>query len=526
MRPLTPSLLLIALLLAACASSAPGLTPGVSPSPANPALPPTATHSPPAQTAQPTAVSPFAIRPGNSLPSDQPLIAYQADSAHNKILHLANPAEGIAYEFSFPDEILCATPFLAGLSPDANYFVYFEGGWLETVYGVEHLRLSTPDLALQVIDLRSGERLFTAPLVSPSFPQDLGQVAETIKNDWSFTNFGYTFEDVAAATQEFLLDHIRRVAWSPDSSLLAFASQDPDPTSDLSFFSPESRSAWRISADPGHYLRSEWAPDSAALILVTSLYDRHAREDTTYLLSREGSLLTSFTSQVWFFNRWHDSTYGLLYGGTDFGDYFDLKTISSTEGTIHMLWEGSYADIAFSPDLSTFLISSAIPSAPTPSRSGLYLGRDNGDSLLTLSEDPSWRVAYWGAERFTFAASSIAEGTIGVTPDGERVALDDGYWKLATAPDGNFLAGYHDYHPSYVAGVAPGLRLFDGDGVLLESIEDINVFCVDWNAESSALAYQVENRLYLWEAASRLTSLVSDQLNPEACAFIWVRQVP
>jgi hypothetical protein len=83
--------------------------------------------------------------------------------------------------------------------------------------------------------------------------------------------------------------------------------------------------------------------------------------------------------------------------------------------------------------------------------------------------------------------------------------------------------GYHKYHPSYLPGVVPGLRVFDGNGLLLESIDDVNVTCVRWNAASTTLAYQVEGCLYLWDSAAGSTRLISDQLNEEECSFKWVR---
>ena len=139
-----------------------------------------------------------------------------------------------------------ATPFLAGLSPDARNFVTFEGGQTESLYDAEHLRTSTPDLVLHVHALLSGKVIFSTPLLSPSFPQDLEPIAETIKDEWHFTFQDAPFEDVVAATQEMLLDYIRNVSWSPDGSLLAFACQNPGPSSDLYFFSPESGTAQRV----------------------------------------------------------------------------------------------------------------------------------------------------------------------------------------------------------------------------------------------------------------------------------------
>jgi hypothetical protein len=536
MRPLFSLLLLIASLLSACGQGSRAIS-----SPATSSTPPlalTSTGPPPMRTA--TTISPtplptlapptptdslvttsaFAFQPRTSLPLDRPLLAYETGNDQNKTLVLVDPVESANFEITFPAETRFAMPFLAGLSPDARFFVFFEGGWLETPYDVEHLRASTPEMVLHVLDLSGGEVIFSTPLLSTSFPQNLAPIADMIKDDRWFENYSYA--DVVAATQEMMLDHIRRVDWSPDSSLLAFASQNAGPSSDLYFFSPELGTAQRMAIDPGHVLRAIWAPDSSFLIFETSLYDRHAREDTTYLLSREGSLLASLTSQLWFFAGWHDSKHAILYGATDSGDYFEPRTISATDGSTSMLWEGSFADIAFSPDLSTFLLSSNIPSAPMPAHAGLFLRKPGDVNLLTLSENMGWEVAYWESERFTFAASSIEEGTIGITPDGERMMIDDGFWELVASPGGRYLTGYFRYLPGYLPGIVPGLRVFDGDGLLLESIEDVNVTCVHWNADSTALAYQVESQLYLWDALSGSPRLISDQLNDEVCAFRWV----
>jgi WD40 repeat protein len=546
MRPLLSILLLIAFLLSSCSqstlspfpttsSSATSTISALTPTRTNPpptrtatAIPPSPSPTPPlpTPTAIPTATSSFTLRQGTPSSLDRPLIAYEAEGIQNKVLRLADPAENAIYEFSFPNAAHFATPFLAGLSPDTHYFVYFMGGETETLYDIEHLRASKPDLLLNILDLRSGEVIFSTPLLSSSYPQDLVSLAETIKDDWTFTNFNVPFDEIVATTQEMLLDYIRNVAWSPDGSLLAYASQVPGPSSDLYFFNPESGSAWRVSEDAAHILNIFWAPDSSSLVTRTSLFSRHAREDTNYLLSRAGTLLASFTSQVWYFRNWHDSTHGLVWGQTDAGDTFELKMLDATDGSISVLWEGSYADIAFIPDLSTFLLSSVMPAPPAPTQAGLYLGKTEDSSLQQLSETRGWSVVYWGSDHFTFAASSMDGGTIGVALDGAYEELDDRYWHLAPSPDGSYLAGYFRYRNGWSTSILPGLRIFDGDGKMLFSNDDIDVSCVQWNSSSSALVYQTENGLYLWEAASGSAYLISNQPNGEDCAFAWVQHAP
>jgi len=533
MRPYFSMIMIIPFLLGACAQNTPELPPAAPPTmvpsasmvQATTMLYPTSTPTLPPPTSTPTpAIAGFTIKQDGSLPTEGALIAYQVGEGEDQVLRLADPLEEVAYEYSFPQGARFATPFLAGLSPDAKYFTYFEGGWLEILYEHEYLRASTPDLILHVLDLGSGEIIYSAPLLSPAFPQDLLQVAEIIKDDWWFTSSNHTLEEVTAATEEYMLDHIRNIAWSPDGSLLAFAAQDPGPTTDLYLFSPQDGTVIRVSSEAGHISRTIWAPDSSALALITNLYTRQAAELTTTFLSRDGMLLGSFSSQIYFFNRWHDATHAIIYGGTDSGDYFDVKVFSTTDRSTTLLWEGSYGDIAISPDLRTFLSSSHIPTAPIPPHRGLYLGTFAEPTLLTLAENWGWRVVWWGSEQFPFAASSPDEGTIGVAAGGERVTLDDRDWTLQASPDGSYLAGYNFNFPSQVPGILPGLRIFDGSGTLVEAVEEVYVRCVAWDATSSRLLYQVKDRLYLWQAASREIRLVAEQLDQGACGFVWVRQ--
>jgi hypothetical protein len=204
---------------------------------------------------------------------------------------------------------------------------------------------------------------------------------------------------------------------------------------------------------------------------------------------------------------------------------FDAVTWSSPGRENSILWDGSFSSIAFTSDLSTFIFSTAMPEPP-PDEPGLYLGKRGEQTLLTLSDHAGWwGTAFWGSPQFAFAASSLDDGTFGVSLDGELVWVGNGYWKLAPSPDGSYLVGYMNKHPSHVDGNVSGLRVFDGLGNLLKSTDD-PVICIRWNADSSVLAYQAGNQLYLCEAASQATRLVSQnitqELEQEECSVKWV----
>ena len=519
-------LLSVTLLLAACTTVTPNpvLRPTLTqplPISTNTAVPPS-----PTSTGSPTPIVGFQVQPWAALPSDGELLVYGSGIADGQTLYAADPLEEIAYEYRFPATTRFATPLLAGLSPDARYFVYFEGGEIEDFYGQLQLRTTKPDLVLHVLELASGEVIFSTPLLSLAYPDDLTQIAERIKEDWTFTHFNYTFEDVIVATQYLMLDRIRNVAWSPDGSLLAYLSQDPGPSTDLYFFSPASGNIWQVMNEPDHVLRRAWSPDSSAIVLVTSTYDRMAREDTTYVLDREGTVLAKFTSQISYFHHWHDAGHAILYGATDAGDAFEPKAISTADGSTNLLWDGSFGVIAFTPDLSTYLISSFIPNAPQPPGPGLFLGKAGGSSLQTLSNELGWVVTYWGSEQFTFAASNSGEETVGVTPEGVMVTIGSGSFRLSVSPDGNYLAGYNKIYLSSPPGTLPGLRIFAGNGQLLEAVDDLDIVCVAWNAASTALAYQAEDGLYVWNATDNSSRMVATGLDSEECTIGWVSDKP
>jgi WD40 repeat protein len=523
--PLTFSLILTALLLPACGTAAPPqaptptrftVIPTATPSPVDPPI--ILTASPPEPTAQ-------AVHPLSSLPVEGALLAVEARSGARRYLSLVDPSgkEGV---LDFPAGAHFAAPFLAGVSPGARYFAYFEGGRLERPYGTELLTAAEPDLTLNMLDLSTGEVIFSTPLLSQDYPENLADVAEPIKDEWTFTSSGYTFAEVVEATQRMMLSQIRSIAWSPDGSLLAFASQDPGPSSDLYAYSPESGEVRLLHADPAHVVKIEWSPDSSFLILETSFYDRHAREDTTYLLDREGRVAASQTSNISFFRTWWGGQ-PIFYSSLDFGDMYDAAYWDVPSGEEKPLWEGSFASIAFTRDLASFLFSANMPEPPLE-QPGLYLGQAGQAEPRRLAAGQGWgQAVYWGSPSYAFAAASVEEGAFGITPQGELERFGEGYWNLSPSPGGSFLAGYMQKSAGHVESIVSGLRIFDSGGQLLTS-HDFPVSCVRWNAAGSLLALQSEKKIFLWNAADASLRVLFEEANPglalRQCAVEWVRQ--
>ncbi|MGW8251304.1 MAG: hypothetical protein ACWGO1_11730, partial [Anaerolineales bacterium] len=467
--------------------------------------------------------------PTLSIPHDRLMIAYESSSP-DKPLILLDPDHGLSLAFDFPAGSIFATSFLEGLSPDARYFVYYEGGTVDD-YG--SLNAKPPDFKMRILDLNTQDVIFSAPLLSPDFPKNLEPIVAMTEDEFwrEEPDREVKLKEMNYTMQMTVLNYLRTVAWSPDGSILAFASQNPGPSSDMYFFDPAKASARKMTSELGHVLEFTWAPDSSAIALETTLYDRHMRRVTTDLISHAGSPLGSV--EYIYFHGWLNPTTITLFKEIDFGDpYFDLTLMSVADNSLTDLWETSFENYAISPDLSSALIGSSQPNEPGESP-GLYLTMRDTETPLYLSEASFWKVAYWGSQRFAFAASAPntgifdipqTGGTYGVSQTGELYRIDDGNWYLLPSPDNELLAAYGPFDQTR------GLRVFDGQGELLASLSDEKITCLQWSVATNRLAYQVENRLYMWEegdeSARQIADSLQDPLHYGECGFRWVNDKP
>jgi hypothetical protein len=110
-------------------------------------------------------------------------------AAHQTLL-LADSADNTTYEITFPEGVHFATPFLAGLSPDA-YSSISGARWIPSMV-LSSLK-SPPDPCFTCWTCKNV--VISLPITQPSFPVDLERIADLIKDEWSFTNFDYSFEE-------------------------------------------------------------------------------------------------------------------------------------------------------------------------------------------------------------------------------------------------------------------------------------------------------------------------------------------
>jgi hypothetical protein len=516
------SVLLAIPLIAAC-SAAPALTPvqasvraprqALSPEPpTTPNLPASAPDRP-----LPTASIQTPV-PALDLPHDSPLLAYFTWSGSGKKLHLVDPYSLASAEFRFPPGTILPNPATSGVSPDARFFTMFRGG---TLYrSSQYLSSVSTDFQLQIMDLQTQRVVFTQNLVSPEYPSNMEPIATYLSSYYPFDLM--SDDEIIKETQYALLAGLLSVAWSPDASLLAFASQAPGPSSDMYFYSPSADTSWRASSEIGHVQSLAWAPDSANIALITALWQSQGADEITYVHSRDGHL--QLTDSDGYFLQWGSSQFILKSHGVDYGDgYSDLRAISTSSDLQLTLWEETFSDFAALPDLSSLVLARTEipPYEKTPP--GLFWKSTGWNPPESLSPALYWDVEYWGSRPFVFAAAAPGQGTFGLDIHGDLTRLDALPWKMEPSPDSSRIAlfAYGVSGPFDLDDGPYGLIVLDSTSLIKEEVTDYAVHCVRWSPDSHGLAYESGGELYVWDPSTS-TSRDIGAIEPWGCDFRWI----
>jgi hypothetical protein len=335
-----------------------------------------------------------------------------------------------------------------------------------------------------------------------------------VENDLSYK------DEAISDIQSAIVYGIQTLAWTTDGGLLAFASQNRSPSSDLFFYSPVLNDSWRVSSEPWNILSATWAPDSNQIAVSTMEYSRHGAPTITYVFSHDGKLI--LTNRSGWFAGWANSQEILKTMGTDYGDgSYDLEAINVSNGSSEMLWPYSYADLSMSPDLKDMVITSNedVLGLENPLE-GLIGEIPRSSDPLLLSGAKNWITEYWGSDQFEFAASSPKEGTVGIKHAGSFIQIDSLPWEMASAPDSSLLALYGDGYISFAeAPGSKGLRVVDYAGNFIQILSHSPVHCVEWKPDSSGLAFGSKDGLYYWNAASNSVLLIDED---PSCDIKWI----
>lgn len=465
------------------------------------------------------------------LPTGAPLLAYIRFTRTGNLLALLDPAEERVFTHLFPHDEILPWPPIRGLSPDGHYFARYHGALIDypdfgCVARACALALASVFHAFEidVLDLHTGQSAFIQRLVSPAYPSDLDDLATQYVDMYDHLEPTQAMRSAVYDSDDALLHGFLTAEWSPDSTVLAYASQQPGPSSDLYFFSPRTGQARRVTYDPEHLQEVSWAPDSSAVVALSTDFRYHGTLETSRIFSRDG--VPQLTTSAGYFTGWANPAWILITYAVDFDDeYSGLRGVRVSDGYTIDLWHESYMSYAVKPDLSSTIVGREVPRSDESLAPGLFRAVRKTRSVTQLAEEPAWDVAYWGSEEFDFAATNRDEGTIAVRPDGSWIRLDPLPRKLEASPSGRYLAlyGYGESgkYDQILLPASAGLQILDDQGHVIATPYEGSVDCMMWSPDSTALAFQANDRLYYWHEGEDAAKPIDRGLG-YWCQFRWV----
>jgi Tol biopolymer transport system component len=126
------------------------------------------------------------------------------------------------------------------ISPDGKWLAFYTGSDGRDPY----------DLALNLMDLSSGQTQLLVPLLSADHPDNFRQAADTLAQQGITLVEGINQSVIPQFLRDAFLRGIDSLAWSPDGRYLAFAGQMDGLSSDLYVYDIESRTVERLSDGP------------------------------------------------------------------------------------------------------------------------------------------------------------------------------------------------------------------------------------------------------------------------------------
>ncbi len=241
--------------------------------------------------------------------------------------------------------------------------------------------------------------------------------------------FNFKLEDFNVEThdnilnyQEDLLYAVGRLAWSPDSSMLAFTSSHESSTSDLYLYDTLSNDVTRLTTGSTQAVDPIWSPDGR--------YIFHAGVERLYIgyngAGYRGWKLYSVTPDgrnIYLYNGIDDNTgfedvlgwlsdrYILMNSGHWWCGYFNLRMMNIETGKTLTFWRGKHDSAAFSSDYASILVGSSQfkendEDCGPEEESGLFLISTADNYRTRLLDDKGWYEITWSDEGHRFIVDS------------------------------------------------------------------------------------------------------------------------
>ena len=323
------SFLLLPALLSGCGSPA---APASVPPPA--ALTPV--HSPTASPVLPTS-APTAHPP---LRTNGPYLVYLRQAADGQELVIMDADGQGQKSFTFPvnaDAQSILPSLTDSLSPDGKWLAYYTGtaGAL-----LGHVGKDTADLALNLMDLTTGESKGITPLLSADYPDNFAPAVRQLKQ---------ADVSVQGLEQAFIYGITHSLAWSPDGRTLAFAGQMDGLSSDLYTYDTATGSIQRLSSGPEEVQWIDWSPDGSWILDASAAWAGAGMSENLYATSRDGKNTQRLTGNTGITGKpvpWLAAHSFLDFQTTNGPGTHALRLVNAGSGDVAAVWDDPYEALA------------------------------------------------------------------------------------------------------------------------------------------------------------------------------------
>jgi hypothetical protein len=450
-------------------------------------------------------------------------LAYVRWGASGVELVFTNPSGLGRRVIQLPEPNERNTPLIKGLSPDGRYYAYHTGD----PYG------ERGNFTLHIMRLRDETEITAIPLQTDDFPDQMAALAERL-NHAPPESLLHAFRSDEPIPAERILSEgmfafeigIWSMAWSPDSTQLAFAAQVDGPTSDLYTYDVTTDALRRLSSGSQQIQAVKWSPDGQWIAHESAYYVGMQSPTTFNFASRDGSTVFSVDTKAHATRGWNGSDVFVVTNAANGPGRFGLEAILMQTQRANMLWEGTYYGYVLDWEDGKLLIRTG---EELIDEYGNPLGKDPGIYLVDFNQGsveliygfeeyaPRFDVgmAYWD-KAGEFALLNI---------DGDAYALDD-EGTLQPLIDGATIRGWGSPNGEIFL-----IRWQESQELAWYNVEteDVRTFsedeldCLAWRPDSQGYVYSIEETLYFTDLEHDESVLIENHFLDNFCEFTWVQ---
>ncbi len=302
----------------------------------------------PSNTPEPTATQLIptpTLTPEPSLRTGGPYFAYfrQVDWTYQLVIM---DADGVGRKIiSLPPEIADVLPVkrfdpdMKFVSPDGKWLAFYTGSAGD--YG-KMPASGTSNLAINLLDLTTGEKQVVTPLLSKNYPDNFAEAARKLNDPYK------TAESLYDAFNNGIA---QAIAWSPDGMHLAFAGQMDGLSSDLYVYDVETKAIRRLSSGDDELQWINWSPDGKWIVHSSVYSVGEGMTFNVYAAAVAGTSVRSVSTNSLYtgVDKWLDShRYFENDSQNGPGDY-GLRLVDINTGKVTRIWDGSFIGYTIDP---------------------------------------------------------------------------------------------------------------------------------------------------------------------------------